>query len=65
MFTLRNIDSKTLAALLVSASRSYRTQSSSKEDPPCESAAEDADRPCRTVLRISGQNTADCPHLMH
>ena len=65
MFTLRNIDSKTLAALLVCAARSYRMQSLSKEDPPCKSAAVDADRPCRTVLRFSGQDIADRPRPMH
>lgn len=64
MFTLRNIDSKTLAALLVSAARSYRTHSLPAEEPPCESAAENADRLCRTGHWISAQGKAGRPRLM-
>ena len=65
MFTLRNIDSKTLAALLLCAARTYRTQSLSRESPPGETAAGDTVEPCRRAHCASGQEETGSPDILH
>ncbi len=66
MFTLRNIDPKTLAALLVCAARSYRAPSIAAEAPPAAATGAGESRPpCRTDHCASGQDEAASRPVLH
>ena len=65
MFILRNIDSKTLAALLLCAARTYRTQSLSKENPQDETAVSDGVEPCRKTHCALGRDEIGRPRALH